>query len=61
MIGTNTIEINDATMLAALNCYFEIIYKIVPTATAVDMTSGGGCGGKTFTVTITDNPLRPQN
>lgn len=59
MIGTNTLEINEATLLAALNCYFKTIYQIVPTATAVSEKTGSGVtyGGKSFTVTITDNPI----
>jgi len=34
MIGTNTIEMDEATLLAAINCYFETVYKVVPAATA---------------------------
>jgi hypothetical protein len=52
MIGTNTIEMNEATLLAALNFYFETVYKIVPTATAISETSKAGYGRKTFTITI---------
>ena len=35
MIGFNTIELNQATMLEALNCYFGTIYKNAPVATAI--------------------------
>lgn len=41
MVGNNILHLNQATMVAALQCYFETLYKRAPKVNSVAQPGNG--------------------